>query len=307
MGGLRDSENGQDYNYIRSGLLSSRSPSSAGISSDSVVTYSTSVQYRLAEDGIVYGKVSSGYRPGGPQVVSQVGLTLPTKYDPDTVTNYEGGLKFFAFDRRLSVNASAFHIDWSRIQLLGAGVVAVQGVPQRRFLLTNAGQASSDGFDFAVTARPVAGLTVNASGAYTDAHLDQAAPQLGAAKGERIPYNPLWSLNGSMTYAFPISENVVGDPSAAIRFVGSRTNYFSADPSGNLQATMRHYTILDLRAGATIGAYDIAFRVSNVTNERAILAAQTDGYATTPPYSVLNDSAVVSRPRTFGLGITRSW
>jgi iron complex outermembrane recepter protein len=85
--------------------------------------------WRITPDTMAYALFSQGFRPGGfNRSVSNVApgpgpgnpkqFTKPNGYGPDTVTNYEAGLKTELFDHRLTVNLSAYYMNWDNVQFL---------------------------------------------------------------------------------------------------------------------------------------------------------------------------------------------
>ena len=80
------------------------------------------VAYKPKSDILIYAQASEGYRAGqgnlAPATDPVSGETIPKAYGPDQLWNYELGFKGSFLDRRLVLNAAAFYIDWSRIQLL---------------------------------------------------------------------------------------------------------------------------------------------------------------------------------------------
>ena len=133
-----------------------------GHSSEGVTTWSVSSRYRFTDDVMVYGKVATGYRPGGPNAV--VPGAVPT-VDSDTLTSYEGGLKSTLLGGRALFNVSVFDIQWKNIQL---GVT--NGTCNCTFL-ANGGDAYSRGFELEGSFRPVDGLRLGYNAAYTKARL----------------------------------------------------------------------------------------------------------------------------------------
>ncbi|MGK4277482.1 TonB-dependent receptor domain-containing protein, partial [Escherichia coli] len=75
------------------------------------------------------------------------GQPLPQSYKPDVLWNYEVGSKVTLLDRRLSIDAAAFYIDWKKIQLQ---VRAPSGLPYT----DNAGSAMSKGVEIQIVASP---------------------------------------------------------------------------------------------------------------------------------------------------------
>jgi len=306
-GGIRYAYNRQRYAYSRAGLIVGPPSDTQGRSSDGVVTYLGSVQYKPVDNLLLYFKTASGYRPGGPQVSNLTGLNLRSTFDPDKTRNYEVGAKWSSADGKFNAYISGFYIDWTAIQLLTTVVLNVNGTTIRRSLIDNAGAASSRGFDLALRYRPVRGLNLAVDTGYTNARLDETAPSLGGGKGERIPYVPRWTASGSVGYDFALGGSVTGRVGATGRYVDARPNYFLADPAGNVSAFMPAYFILDLRAGATFGPWDVGVRLTNVTNRRAILSSSTLAFQDVPPFGVAANAAVVAQPRTYGLTVSRKF
>ncbi len=308
-GGARLSENRQRFAYTRAGaLFAGAGANSQGKDKDAVWTYSAAIEYRPDSRTLLYVKTANGYRPGGPQVSSLPGL--PESFAPDTTKNYEAGAKFDSDDRKLSLEANVFYIDWSDIQLLQTVTLVVNGSTLRRSLIANAGSASSKGFDFAARYSPTPALTFGLTGGYTDAQLEDNAPGLGGSAGERIPYTPRFQLSGTVDYEIDLGEDRSLALGAAARHVGNRTTYFSGlpggDPGGNVNALMPSYNIIDLRAALTLGSFEIAARITNLTDKRAILSAVSKGTdAVTGAFT--SAQAAVAQPRTFGVTISKSF
>ena len=77
------------------------------------------LEYTTAGDDMVYGRISTGYRPGAPNQ----GCCTPEvlkKVDKETLVNYELGFKGRLFDDRLQVTTAAFYMDYDGYQINGA-------------------------------------------------------------------------------------------------------------------------------------------------------------------------------------------
>jgi iron complex outermembrane recepter protein len=89
-------------------------------SSDHAVTYLFTPQYKISPDRMVYARIATGYRPGGPNAVcgnQEGGFNVPCQYLSDKTTNYELGAKGNFLDRTLTYDVSVYDIDWKDIQL----------------------------------------------------------------------------------------------------------------------------------------------------------------------------------------------
>ncbi len=152
---------------------------------------------------MVYGRVASGYRPGGPNALCN-DVEIPCQYKPDKTVNYEIGAKGNVLDRALSYDLSVYYIDWKDLQV-------TQVVPAgTNNYNANASRARSRGAEASFEARPARGLTLTLWGAYTDAVLREGFSALVAvygARGDRLPYSSRWSGRFGANQAWPIDED----------------------------------------------------------------------------------------------------
>ncbi len=263
-------------------------------SKDDVFTYSVAPRFDVTKQVSVYLRVARGFRPGGPNLLppgSPPGT--PTTYGADTIMNYEGGVKADLFDRRLSLDVSAFYLDWQNIQLNAV----VNGVGVN----ANGGSAVSKGVEFSLTATPSAGLTLAANGTLNSAHLTADTPAIvGGLKGDRLPYAPKWALTLSGDYERPLGDRLDGFAGATVAFVGPQ----GADFDTGYQAAFGHrinlpsYTRLDVRAGLRRDGWVVEAYVKNATNALGVLFTSSYGFV---PNNALGITP--TRPRTIGAEI----
>ncbi len=89
---------------------------SEGKNDDTVFKLAT--QYNLSDDKMVYALYSEGFRLGGHNSPRAAATgQVPAQYGPDSLENYEIGLKSEWFDNRLVLNVSAFLMEWDNIQI----------------------------------------------------------------------------------------------------------------------------------------------------------------------------------------------
>ncbi len=296
MGGVRFSGNTQHYTQGEGGILAG-GPTSYDVahSSDTSTTFLVTPEYKFDANNMVYLRIASGYRPGGPNALAPAALAsnVPTSFQPDTLINYEVGYKASLFERRLSVDLSVFYIDWSDVQLLETvGQFVVEG---------NGGSAVSKGIEGALTWTPIHGLTFSDNFAYTDARLTTDAPTAGGVSGNRLPYVPMFSDNLNADYDWMLAPGWKAYVGASYRFIGDRPSQFavSALPTF-VRPRLPSYDVVDLRAGATYERYTVNLYVKNVRDSRGL--TQLGGQNLDPgqnPYS-----ASIIQPRTFGLSLS---
>src|SRR5689334_8444913 len=80
---------------------------------NNAVTYMVTPSYKISRDLMVYARVATGYRPG---TLNSIYLGVPPSSQPDKTANYDLGLKGSFLDSRLSLDVSAYYIDWKNIQ-----------------------------------------------------------------------------------------------------------------------------------------------------------------------------------------------
>ena len=84
-------------------------------SKDHAFTYLVTPSYKITPDTLIYARVASGYRPGGPNPGASFGF--PGTFKADKTVNGEVGIKGFLFSKILSYDASVYYIDWTNIQI----------------------------------------------------------------------------------------------------------------------------------------------------------------------------------------------
>ncbi len=141
-------------------------------------------------DHVWYALVSKGYRFGG------VNPASGTTYRSDALWNYETGLRLNP-SRRLSLDASVFVLDWrdAQVNARQPGEVPVNGI-------ANVGRAQVDGVELSAQWRPMAGASLAASLAWTDARTTRAFVSSNGSvvpAGARMPGTP--RLQSSLQYS----------------------------------------------------------------------------------------------------------
>ncbi len=255
------------------GLASqTHAPFSVGIAS-TAPSFLISTDYHLSAAVMAYASVARGEKAGGVNTqIPGTGQTLDSlKVQPETATDYEVGLKGDLFDRRLSFNLDAYYTDVSNYQATYLSTVNGASVA----LLTNVGKVRTQGFEAEATLRPIAGLTLNATGSYNDAYYASypngpcAAENGGAVcnlTGRPVAGAPRWIANLDARYERPVSEGLVA---YGVAEYGYRSHYYGyLDDSA--YARTGDYGLTNLRLGlrAAQGRWDLSLWGKNVTDVR---------------------------------------
>jgi outer membrane receptor protein involved in Fe transport len=291
--GGRMSWNKQSYSEVDTGLFG---PLFFGLpdpvvtpetrSSDHSATFLITPQYRLSSTAMVYARIASGYRPGGPNQ-GCVPFQTPCSYGPDRTINYEVGAKAQLLDHRLTIDGSIYQIDWQNPQLLGAVPPIFYG------FYFNGARARSRGIELAVEARPTRRLTITGNAALGEAKLTRDLPVqsvVPAGAGDRLPYTSRFSGNLSAEQRFPLFPQAEGYVGASVSYVGKRYGEFLPE-----RQVLPSYVQADVRLGAHVHSWTANFFVQNLFDKRGVLSSST-----------IRDMPVLQyiRPRTFGLSLS---
>jgi len=295
--GGRESQNHQTYNEVDVGLGVPEfegvpSPNNFGEadSKGNAFTYLLTPRLKLTPDLMMYARVASGYRPGGPNP-GAAGVGLPGEFGADSTQSYELGLKADAFDRMLSFDASLYYIDWKDIQVLLIDPNTGTGY------YTNGNRAKSEGLELSVESRPLEHLTISAWLAWDNATLTEAFPAAtGAygAVGDRLPDSSRFSGNVSAEERFLLAGDLSVFFGGSVSYVGERIGEFTATPQ---RQPFPGYAQTDLHAGAKYNSWTLNLFVNNVTDKRGLLRG---GLGSLYPFAF-----DYIQPRTVGLNLSK--
>ena len=274
-------------------------------SDESVFTYSVSPRWDISDTTAVYLRIAKGFRPGGPNVVSPTaGPDVPRTFDSDSLISYEIGMKT-DLGRRLSLDLSAYHLDWTDIQLL----TAIDNVGVN----INGGTAVSNGIEGSLQWRPVRGLQVGLNGAYIDAHLTSDTPALvGGKDGDRLPWVPKLSFSLNTDYEWQLGNETTAFVGGTLAYTGEQRDNFgsiSFQPGFPAipQRKIPDYATVDLRGGVEFGQFTVEAYVKNLTNSDGISSLQTGITDQVLHNNILPGSpirAAFIRPRTIGVSLS---
>ena len=289
--GGRYSKNEQVATESLTGLLATPPQEFSTPSSGHVWTYSVAPRWRIDADNMLYFRWATGYRPGGPNALPPVvPPDVPREYGADKTNNLELGIKSTLLSGLLSIDAAVFHVDWTNIQLLEqVDNTGING---------NGGKARSQGFEWTVGYVPVHGLTMNWTGAYTDAKLTTDAPGVHGVTGDPLPYAPKWSTSLDSEYTAPAFADYRYFVGATWSYVGARSTVFGSDETMLLQVRLPGYNTYGARAGFDNDRWRWTVYGKNLSDSRGISNYTSSGAPG------LNGSASIIQPLTFGVTLS---
>lgn len=286
------------------------------------VTPRGGITYQFTDADMVYATVAKGYRAGGsnsPAAIDNpmcgssaatLGLSeVPATFSSDSLWSYEIGTKDSFLEHRVTLEFSAYSIDWKNIQtntyLPSCGEA----------FTANRGRVVSQGLDLQFAAILAKGLTVSGTVGYDNAYHPDAifgAPTNGTTPlifgaGDKLAGVPPWTAAVHLEYSRDIGP-LWSDASSYIRI---DYRWIDDDPKGDprvanydpeLMAVPAYdtypnqaYGTLNLRLGVEHEGLDLSAFVENATNAEPLLALD---------HSVPGDplfTATALRPLTAGV------
>jgi iron complex outermembrane receptor protein len=247
-------------------------------------TPKASITWNPTGNIMAYALVSKGFRFGGPNInPPDPKNPFPPTYAPDTLWNYEIGMRTDWLDRTLELDATVFYIDWSNIQ------VRLSTASDLAYA-TNFGKATNYGVESTVLWRPADGWTLQGNVTYLDATLDQAVVSgtTNEPAGATLPGASKWNLNATVRYdwssiplqpAVQLSDRFISTAPASFGFV---------EP-----VTQGNYNLLDGRVSGRHDNLEATVFVNNIADKRGVTTASDVAGNPFEQYVV--------RPRTYGL------
>ncbi|WP_158298819.1 TonB-dependent receptor [Sphingomonas psychrotolerans] len=289
-GGVRWARNEQNFRQISQGAIVPTADD-PGSSEEDVFTWSVSPQFHVNENAMLYARVATGYRPGGPNVIVP---NVPPSVESDTLTNYEVGFKADLAGRAVTIDVAAFYMDWKDIQVTRSfGGVAGQA---------NGGAAVSKGVEGALTIRPATGLSLGLTASYTDATLAEDVPDISGADGDQLPGVAKFSGSARLDYHAELGGDLSGDFGVGVRHASSRLSLVESDP---LTARARPYTAVDLNAALNIGEHwKVRAYARNLLDNDGEIARSTLANGLNQPSFL---AITPLQPRTIGLAFDLSF
>jgi iron complex outermembrane recepter protein len=180
-------------------------------------SYKGNLSYKLNDGILIYADFSQGFRLGKPQAPLPAaacgtdgyitGTDIPISstgfVKSDSVNDYDIGTKLTLLDRRLTIDADIYQVNWTNVPVttnapnppVGCGLSYV----------ANAASAVSQGIEVEANYYLTHSLKVDLGGSTTNARLTTPAPALDAGDGARLPGSPRGNGNIGIEYDFTVS------------------------------------------------------------------------------------------------------
>ena len=258
------------------------------------------LDYTPTDDLTLYSTVAKGFRPGG------INLPLPAQgpnsctaaltsigqggsstsgYNGDSVLSYELGEKARVADGRISINGAVYYIRWNNIQQL-------LPLSCGYFYTVNAGDARSYGSELEVQARIDENWSLTGTGGYTNATINNPAPDLNLAPGTPILNIPKYTGSAAVVYSHPLTAGVNLTVRAAATYFGALTD------EAYTYVRLPGYTLTEARIGFLADRWTVYLTGTNLTNKIAELSANNTSLSSNQPDFT---RITTNQPRTVGV------
>lgn len=190
--------------------------------SQSSTSWTLGLDYKPADDVLLYGLVSKGYKAGGFPTVSAATWSQLEPVTQENLIDYEVGFKTQFADRAVTLNGAAFFYDYTDKQTRAKIVDGIFGLLDA---LVNVPKSQVWGAEFELGVRPIEGLSAHVAGTYLQSKIktyngvvgrsvDPATnlfvPVTADYSGVELAFAPKFQITGTIDYEQPVSQNLIG-------------------------------------------------------------------------------------------------
>jgi len=258
-------------------------------------------QFKPSRDVMLYANYGRGYKGPG---MNDTGASADANLIiyPETTDTVEVGVKSSFLDRKVTLNLSAFHTLFNNFQIQSFDP------DLRTFVIGNAAKVKSKGVEASLEVRPARGLTLSATGAYTDTKFDryeaaQCYPGQNEdcstfdASGYRLAYAPKFTGTIGAAYEQPLGSSDTRLMVDANLYHRSRVETLNNHAPGSQIGAIN---ILNASLGLRGDVWNASIFCKNCTNKVYPLAIEVEsGDSSASP-------AMLSYTQRWGLDSTRS-
>ncbi|QKX17924.1 TonB-dependent receptor [Microbulbifer sp. YPW1] len=288
-----------DYAF---GLVDTRGAIENSASGEKFFKFNTA--YEVVDNVLLYATASQGFRRGGVNGFKDQGDQVVAEdtqnYEPDSVDNFELGLKGSFFDDALYIETNVYQIAWENTQTYYSQ--SINSFPLNG--TTNGPDAESRGWEFSSRLRLNDNVSLTYSTATTEAkwaETEEVCLYAGGSecrtwsKGGLLGGAPEWRHNLGANFYHDLSSGLT--LSASVR--GSYTSEIQSDRSDSPDEDVYRYdsyTLYSANVGLSGDQWRAGLWARNLTNERAEVSYQSENY--------VGDRLIQTMPRTLGLNVS---
>lgn len=284
--------NGFGDAVLTAGVVTDINPDITAKGTYSALSPKLALSYELSPLSNIYATYTRGFRAGGINA-SSLPAGVRQTFDPEYSNNFELGYKVLSTNKKLSLAASAFLINWKDLQFYNL-------VAPMTYARENVGDARSSGIELELAAIPVKGLQVDASIGVNKTEYQgfdlkrvnfftmvQTTTPIG---GNQLSNAPGHTLFLGIQYEHALSKKV----RAVIRGEVRNTGSYYTDIQNKIEQP--DYTLLNTRVGLVHEKFSVFFWGQNITNERYLAYGNPD--------SSFGRNARSAQPATVGITLS---
>ncbi|MDR2963846.1 MAG: TonB-dependent receptor [Bacteroidales bacterium] len=201
-----------------------------------------SLSYQIANNAQVYATASQGKKSGGYNYSMFANVfqdkfadmksslqsdTLHIKestiyYKPESLWNYEVGTHCSFFEKKLSIDAAAFFIRYSDMQ-----IVSTLATNNGSRMIVNAGHTNNYGTEFSARWKLIETVLLHASHGYTNARFQDFVFDGNDYSGHYVPFIPRNSLSAGVDYTININKRLLNTIVLAAQYAYFTNVYFT--------------------------------------------------------------------------------
>jgi iron complex outermembrane receptor protein len=284
--------NGFGDAMLYNGVVTDIKPNITASGNYSALSPKFSLGYVINELSSLYATYTRGFRAGGINP-SSLPAGVRQTFDPEYSNNYEIGYKAFLADKKFSIGASAFFIQWKDLQFYNL-------VAPFTYARENVGNAQSAGVELELSAIPAKGLQLDGSFGFNPTEykgFDLKRVNFGTGVetttpigGNSLSNAPSHTIFLAAQYEYAISKKLKAVVRGEVRNLGS---YYTDIQNKIEQPT---YTLLNSRVGFSYDKYSFFVWGQNLNNERYLAYGNPD--------SSFGRQSRMAQPRTFGITLS---
>jgi len=275
-------------------------PDSVNKLSDNETPWKVALAWHVSSDLTVYGLRANGFRLGGTNNRGIGSIQIPENFESDELVNYELGFKSKFADRRVTLNASAFFMEWDNLQAAGQDLTGAFG------FIGNAGKADINGIEVELVAAVTDNFFITGQITYLykkELTEDQISDEIIAPglKGDQLARIPEYTAAFTAQYNYQLP---LAGWDGAVRFEGSYTDdsFTELRPTASVNRHQDSYSIFNARFNFLNDAMDLNLTlfIENIFDERGdlFIGGGSGGQPT---------AKITNRPRTIGIQITKGF
>jgi len=295
ISGARYTNDRKEYDYNETDPFAETSVHYVDNHSWSNVTAKLELDRKFSSDAMVYGSISRGAKGGGYSAPSTGDSTADPlftqrlRFDQETLTSYEVGVKSEFWNRSARLNAAAFYYDYKNYQ----GFV-LQGLTQ---VVVNV-DATVKGAEVEFAVVPTRGLNVELGASYLDTLAKDVALPSGALADREMPQAPKLSLNASVRYEWP-----AGNGNLSVEVDGKWNDKQYLELLNAQVDLQKAYGVVNAKVGYAGGSgnWDVSAFVRNLADERY----RVYNLDLAAPLGI--NQGVYAPPRLYGVGFNYRW